>query len=375
MSIHLVELPGLKPHYTAEEAALITDEVADGNPFARTLFREAMVVSDLPLAFTNQSNRALLPVYQEQEPIWKQFSREQLLKDLRPASWVEVWPDLSNLPKKEGGRNRIKNKAPKIPANTEFPAVGLDESSLQMTIDKYGLRLPLTLEMIINDELDIIGQYPQALAVFMRLLEDIVTAEALIEPNGQGPRALIPRLAATGATTANAPLGIDSISAAISQIENQEVHGVRTGNEATTLLVPRQLGVLAKQLVGLGSYEGTIDGKTFKSIPNPAAGLKVIVFDVLTQVDISATAAQTWYVLGSPKVGRPTLSTGFLRGRFRNPQMYISSPNALTPAGGLASWKDGSFINDSIEFKARHFTGAALLLAEAIVVSTGTGQA
>ena len=215
----------------------------------------------------------------------------------------------------------------------------------------------------------------------MRTLEDIVTVEALIEDNGQGPRAGIARLGASAqfGTPINAALTIESASAALQQLANVEVHGNRTNLQGATLLVPRTLEIVAKQVVGTVSREvtTTTGGTSTKAtVPNPASGLKVVVLDPLTWVNLAGASGSTWFLTAGTTgtIGRPSLVTGFLRG-FPAPQTFISSPNALTPAGGLAKWQDGSFLNDSIEFKVRHFVGAKMVLAEAIIVSLGTGVA
>lgn len=376
-----VKLPEFKPHYAQAETALIVQETIQGNRMASALFQEAMVRSDMPITFNQITNADLIPQYEAYQPVWKEFSKEITLKDLTEQAYLEVWPDLSNLPPRENGRARVKNKAPRIGANNEYPAIALDESTTKVKAEKYGLRMPLTMEMIINDQLDVLAQYPEALAAYMRTLEDIVTVESLIEDNGQGPRAAIARLAAstTYATPINAALSFESVAAGLQQLANVEVHGNRTALQGSTLLVPRGLEILAKQIAGTTNREvTTVNGSTStkQTVPNPASGLKVVVLDPLTWVNLAGSAGSTWFLTAGTNgtIGRPSLVTAFLRG-FPAPQTFISSPNALTPAGGLAKWQDGSFLNDSIEFKVRHFVGAKLVLGEAVIVSLGTGVA
>lgn len=379
----VVKLPELKPHYAIGETQLILNETIEGSPMASALFREAMVRSDMPLTFNQITNAELIPQYKIAEPVWSQFSKRITLKDLTEQSYIEVWPDLSKLPPRENGRARIKNKAPRIGANNEYPAIALDESTAKVKADKYGLRMPLTIEMIINDQLDILASYPEALAVYMRTLEDIVTTESLVDVNG--PLAAITVLAAnTGlGTLINAALSQDAVTAALQQMSNIEVHGVRTQMAGSTLVVPRTLELVARRIVGKTNIEvttqnGTGSGSTLtkETVPNPAAGLKVVVLDPLQWVNLNANAATAWFLLAGTNtlIGRPSLVTGFLR-QYPDPQTFISSPNALTPAGGLANWRDGSFLNDSIEFKVRHFVGSKLVLPEGVIASKGTGAA
>lgn len=365
--MRFVKLPELKPHMTVAENDLLVNEINDGNGVAAALFREAMLHTDLPLAFNQSSNAALIPQYAQAEPVHKSFTREVTLKDLTEQAYVEVWPTLENLPQYEGGKKRIPGKAPLIQPNAEYPAISLDENNASMKLDKYGLRLPLTMEMIINDQLSILSNYPEALAVFLRQLEDIVVAEALIEPDRDGALASIPRV------TGNPELSIDSLDAAKQQLAETKVNGNRINVQQVTLLVPRTLESRAKQLVSIQYYDTTIDGKTFKNVANPVFGTKVQVFDALLDVNTGSKASLTWFLLANDgqTAGRPSLAAAHLRG-YLTPQTFISSPNALTPAGGLANWKDGSFLNDSIEFKARHFFGSKLILDEGVLVSEPT---
>jgi len=367
MVFSLVKLPELQAHMSEADCALIINEVNEGSRRASGLFQEAFLHTDLPLAFNSLTNKQLIPQYAAAEPVHGEFTQDVTLNDLRPQGYLEVWPSLDSLPRTEGGKERIPGKAPKIAPNTEYPAITLDESSVELKLDKYGLRLPLTIEMIINDQLAILANYPEALAVFLRQLEDIVVAEALIKDDRSGARANITHV------TGDPLLSIDSVSAALQQFSEIKVNGRRTNLSRARLLIPRTLEQTVKRLVSIQSYDQTIDGKTFKNVGNPVYGMAYTVFDALTDVNTSASAGQTWFLLANDGqlAGRPSLAAAKLRG-YLQPQQFISSPNALTPAGGMANWKDGSFTNDSIEFKARHFFGSKLVLAEGVLVSEPT---
>lgn len=362
--LNQVKLPELKPNYTVAECALIVGEVNEGSKRAAALFSEAFLATDLPQAFNAMTNKALIPQYAAAEPVHGEFTREVVLNDLRPQGYLEVWPSLDSLPATEGGKPRVPGKAPLIAPNAEYPAITLDESSVELKLAKYGLRLPLTIEMVINDQLSILANYPEALAIFLRQLEDIVVAEALINDEGTGAR--------TGIThvTGDPILTVDSLSDAMQQLSEVKVHGNRTNLSRARLVIPRTLEQAVKRIVSIREYDQVVDGKTLKGVANPVYGLPYTVFDALTDVNRGAKASQTWFLIANDGqlAGRPSLAAAKLRG-YLQPQQYISSPNALTPAGGLASWKDGSFLNDSIEFKARHFFGSKLVLDEGVLVS------
>lgn len=356
----------LKGHYSAEEAVQIINAVNSGSWQASALFREAILQTDLPAAFDSVVNQALVEQYPAAESQHQLFTRPNTMKDLRPTAYKEIWPTLDNLPNTEAGKPRVPGKAPKIGPNNEYPAISLTESNMATKLDKYGLRLPLTIEDVINDELSILANYPEALAIWLRQLEDIIVAESLIADDRDGARETITRI------VGNPILTIESLIAARQQLAMVKVNGVFANITQAALVVPRTLEIQAKAITAIASYDDTATepGKVFKNIPNPVYGMKVVVFDALSTVNLSESAGTTWFLIAdaSELRGRPAVVASKLRGR-EQPQTFISSPNALTPAGGMADWREGSFRNDSIEFKARHFFGSALIFLEGILVS------
>jgi len=362
----IVQLPEYKGHYDVAETALVIDEVKNGSRRAAGLFQEAMLHTDMPLAFNQLTNAALVQQYPQAEPQHGAFTRPTTLKDFTKQSYLEVWPTLDPLPATEGGKPRIPGKAPLIAPNTEYPTASLDESNVEFKLDKYGLRMPLTMEMIVNDQLGILANYPEALAVFLRQVEDYVVAETLIKDDRTGVRDDIARV------TGNPVLGLDSLNDAIVQFGNIKVRGNRPNISQAALMVPRSLERKAKAITSVQLWDDTVSepGKTLKNVANPSFGMNVVVFDVLEDVNLNAKAAQTWFLVANAAqlVGRPSLVAATLRG-YERPQTFISSPNALTALGSPANWKDGSFLNDSIEFKVRHFFGAALVFKEGVLAS------
>lgn len=372
MGFSLTKLPELKGHMDAAETALIIDEVNAGNGQARALFKEAMLHTDMPLSFTSLTNRSLVPEYAQATPQHGEFTRPVTLSDLREQNYLEVFPDLSSLPERPGGKPRKGVTAPRIGPNNEYPAITLDEDSTKLRIDKYGLRLPLTIEMIINDQLGVLSNYPAALAVFIRQVEDVVVAEALIADDGDGARASITHV------TGDPVLSQDSLTDAINQLNQIKVHGSRALlGSRPVLVIPRSLEILAQRITSLPRYDFTdttvTPNRTYKDVANPAFGMKTVVLDALDLVNGSTSANQTWFIMadGAQLSGRPGVAFSRLQGH-EEPETFIASPNALTPAGGLANWRDGSFTNDSIEFKVRHWVGAKIVFGEGILVSEPT---
>lgn len=356
----------LKQHYTVAEAVDLIEGVNSGSWAASAYFREALLQTDLPLAFDAVTNAGLVPQYAAAESQHQLFTRANTMKDLRPQSYKEIWPTLDNLPETEGGKPRVPGKAPKIGPNNEYPTASLAESTVQTKLDKYGLRLPLTIEDIINDELAILQNYPEAMAIWLRQLEDIVVAESLIADDRSGPRETITHVQGDPILT------IESLIAARQQLSEVKVNGILANIQNAALVVPRSLEMQAKAITGIANYDDTATepGKVFRGVANPVYGMKVVVFDALSTVNLAANASITWFLIAdaSQLNGRPGVVASKLRGR-EQPQTFISSPNALTPAGGMADWREGSFRNDSIEFKVRHFFGSAIIFNEGLLVS------
>jgi len=89
-------------------------------------------------------------------------------------------------------------------------------------------------------------------------------------------------------------------------------------------------------------------------------------------INASAHGKTGWYIFASPSNGRPAIQIAFLAGH-EQPEMFLKSSNALMVGGGESDPFNGSFENDSVEYKVRHEVGFGLIDPKAAVYSNGTG--
>ncbi len=106
---------------------------------------------------------------------------------------------------------------------------------------------------------------------------------------------------------------------------------------------------------------------------NPISGLNVIVNPWLGLVDKSANVNTTWYLIPTGSAGiRPAVVFSKIRGR-ETPELRIANQAGTYLGGGQVPEREGSFLNDDIQFRVRHFVGAAGIAFETAAVSKGTG--
>jgi len=137
-------------------------------------------------------------------------------------------------------------------------------------------------------------------------------------------------------------------------------------------MVPPALEAKARQLIGVSSFEITDVVNGVYTIANPISDITLIVNPWLPLIDKSANVNTTWYVmpLGSEGI-RPAVVFSKIRGR-EAPELRIANATGEYLGGGSVPGREGSFVNDDIEFRVRHFVGAAGIAFETAAVSKGT---
>jgi len=75
--------------------------------------------------------------------------------------------------------------------------------------------------------------------------------------------------------------------------------------------------------------------------------------------------------LPEPNTGRPGLVNAFLRGH-EQPSLRASANTGVAIGGGSLSPTDGSFDDDTIQYRVRHVNGTAALVNTSVYASAGT---
>src|SRR5690606_2439662 len=106
---------------------------------------------------------------------------------------------------------------------------------------------------------------------------------------------------------------------------------------------------------------------------NPAAGrVTVVVNPWLPLIDQSENSATTWYLVpsGGSSGPRQSIITTFMTGR-EAPELRISGDTGNYIGGGEVPGTEGSFLNDDVQYRVRHITGAVGLDPSPTMASLG----
>lgn len=340
---------------------------------------ESHSTSDFPTALKAITQVAFLEQYAQIESVYTQFTRPWNVNNLRPQSFYSLFPDLSNLPDTNGGDPTIK-EAPgglvRIPELTEFPTFSFAASESSFGVAKYGARVNFSFEMLLNDEWGVLETLPTQLANLARNQEDIVATEVIAST--VGPNAVFFNntnknlvTTANGFASNNPALSVDALVDVMATIRGRTFNGnpVQVGQFA--LMVPPALEAEARRLLGVTAFEVTDPVNGVYTYANPISGTTLIVNPWLPIIDKSATVNTTWYVLPYASQGiRPAVVFSKIRGR-ETPELRIHNNTGEYLGGGAVPGREGSFLNDDIEFRVRHFVGAAGIAPEVTAVSKG----
>lgn len=340
------------------EARKLFQRVLEGDLRAKAELMETMTRSDFPILLGAAYGRELLAEYQAITPIWQSFSRKSTVADFRPKKLVELL----------GGRAGLD----KVKEASEYKARGLTEAEHEFKVEKYGARLPLTWEMLVNDDLDAFSNAPQRLAIAARETEDIVTAQSLFNAGGTGLNTGFFK-SANGNAPASVPLTADNLEAALQGISTKkDSDGRPVVLRGVVLVVPPQLEMTARRIIEASEIRRTVDGVTSIE-PNYLRGVVRLVVNPWLPVVAAGfnKVATTWFVLPDPNGTRPALVTGFLRG-YETPDLRAKADTGTRVGGGAIAPEEGSFDDDTIQYRVRHVTGSATVIPTETYVSTGS---
>jgi hypothetical protein len=267
----------------------------------------------------------------------------------------------------QGLLEEVKEYAP-------YPETSFLETPYAVSVKKYGRRYGLSFEIMIQDDLGAFNDRPQLMAVGARRSEEWLATTMMCDING--PHAGF--FNAPNANLATGPLTIKNLQIALSKLKSavdkdgqpiiiDMVHLVTTpGNE----IIARN--ILGANQLRINDATGGGDAGTFMYTDNWMAGKLALSINPYIKYVASSCATEPWFLVASTSDGsvRPAFMFAFLRGR-RQPQLWVKDPDAILLGGGDSSPAEGSFDNDSIDYKLRHIFGAAQGDPKAAVASFG----
>lgn len=354
------------------EAAELYAAVVNGKKPGHYL-TEAMTTSDFPVLFGDILDRQILANYQNVPSNWQQWIKRRTARDFRLLEY-------RFRPEGEVAESRLE----RVHEQEEYPETNIgDLSKIQYRIGKFGRRLPISWESLINDDIDYFADIPRKFGVAAARTE---AREAIgLFLNAAGPISPFFSVGNDNVISgAGSALSIASLQTALTKFANlKDDAGEPIYVEAAILVVPPALEIVAQNILNATQIEMVGASVGMGDLGTPGASrvqvanwlrnrVKVVVEPYLPIINESADADTTWFLFASPNSGRPAGEMAFLRGH-ESPEVFIKSPNAMRVGGGQVNPLDGDFDTDSIEYKVRHVLGGTRIEPRAAVVSLGDG--
>jgi hypothetical protein len=352
------------------EAARLYRRVLQGDRRAAIDFREAMSTSDFPNLFADILDRQILANYNTTPVSWEAFARRGTVRDFRQVKRFTL----------DGGMGVLGN----VGELGEYPMASLTDGGYSYKVSKFGRRMGLDWEDLINDDLDAFRDLPMRLGVSARRTEEFFATGLFASstgPNSTYFASANKNIVTTG--TLNPSLSISALQAAFTVLASQvDPDGGPIIIDGVTLVVPPALIVPANNIMNAtqiwtaaGSGGASSDagrGDRLNTVNWMANKVKVVSDPWLPIID--TTHGNTgWYLFADPGVGRPAMEVGFLQGH-EVPDTFQKLPNQQRVGGGAAAPEDGDFETDRIDWKVRHVIGGTLMDVKAGFASNGTGS-
>src|SRR5690606_13326486 len=367
-----------------EELAVLLAEASSGNHMARAKLKEALSTSDMPNLFRQVTEYGLLAQYERIQPTWQQYSSRYTVSDFRPQRFMQWNTSMGQLLAQNGGAERPHVLAlPRVPELTEYPTFTLEANEELFAVNKYGARYPFSFEAFLNDEFQVISKLPAEMAQMGRDTEDILTTGVLASAEGPNPDFFNdtwdfgPQVPAGNMMEGNPALSIESLEQATFSISQRYIGTRPVTVQQFALVVPPSLALTAQTIVNNSQYLRVVtqpDGSELRfTETNPAAGrVTVVVNPRLPLIDQSENSATTWYLVpsGGSSGPRQSIITTFMTGR-EAPELRISGDTGNYIGGGEVPGTEGSFLNDDVQYRVRHITGAVGLDPSPTMASLG----
>jgi hypothetical protein len=357
------------------EAAHLYERTLAGSKRAALDFQEAMSTSDFSNLFGDIIDRQILAKYVSQPVQWDMLAKRGRVRDFRTVNRFTL----------DGGEAVLAQ----VKQLSEYPAAKLADGKYAYAVGKYGRRMPLSWETLVNDDLDAFRDIPDRLGNAARRTEERFATALYTSATGfnttfftTGNKNIInPTTLGSGAIT-NPPLGISGLQLAYQILGQQlDADGAPIYVDGVTLVVPPALTVVANNIINATEIWTAAGSSGLASDAGRQDQLRVanwMANKVKVQTNpwlpiLSPTNGNTsWYLFSDPTAGRPAMEVGFLIGH-EQPELFQKSPNSSRVGGGAAAAEDGDFDSDSIEWKLRHVLGGTLMDPKAAVASNGSG--
>lgn len=278
--------------------------------------------SDLPYVFSSLVGRILLQAYTEWPSTWRPFVAIVPAVDFRDMHAVK----LSGAPDLQG-----------MNENGEYRTASFSDAAESYRVITKGIKVLLTRQMIINDDLRALTRIPQLFGVSAKRMESdavysLITTNAAMSDNVALFHATHKNLAGTGTVISSDSLGVGRAAMRM----QTGLKGERIDVNPAFLLTPVTLETDAEVLLRSASLPLA---DMSAGVINPWAGKLTPIAD--PHLDDDSTTA--WYMLGHPNQA-PVIEAAFLEGE---EQPFVD--------------QEIDFDSDAMKIKVRHDFGAGVV--------------
>lgn len=357
-----------------------------------TKLTEAITSDQLFKLFVGATQGEFEKLYAAQEPTWTKIAQEKKLESFRPTQVRTIMPDFTDtMLGSNGGYATVDGALPNVPELTPYPTFGYKAEGRWIDTRKWGARVHMSWEALRNDDWGILQSFPADAAYLAARTVDAAVYGLLwsLDPTKPGFNTTNvnenngTELKAAKADNAfifndvvkNAPLSLDSLSAAIKQVNETRIDGRPVVVPEFVLIVPPALEGIARFVTQ--SHQAEITKGNTKLLTNlaPPAKVEVVVTDIVDILGGATNGKTNWAIVpkGGKTQARTIIARTTLRG-YETPEIRIKMDAGNHLGGGAVNPRDGSFDNDDIETRVRLITGAGLLHYDGIVCSTGQGK-
>lgn len=331
------------PQYTQRLVAMVqlVGHAMGGSRRAAFELTEAMSTSDFPLLFGDTLDRMMLAEFQHRPGMWRRYLKQSQVADFRDVKRFRT----------SDGDQRLSLVA----QGAGYPAGEIDEAQYTFSVNKYGRRFPFLWETMINDDLDAFASLPGKMARATRRTEDYF-ASSLYVANTTLYSTTHSVNGTNFSNKATAALALTALEAGVNAMAafpgdaNSDGLTEPIWNTPIFLVVPRQLEITAKKIVGEINFIDNTETNVLRG------ALEILVDPYIDIID-PTNGATSWYLFADPANGHAA-EIAFLRG-YAEPSMYVKSTNAVRLGAGPTEALDGDFDTDAIHYKVRHVVGGS----------------
>ena len=331
-----------------EAVKLFHAGISGADPFALARMQEAMSTSDFPHLLGAGFQTSARDSYEETEPEWKAFAPVKIVKDFRPAKDIDLF----------GGRESFDQ----VEEGEEYKGRAIGEEAFEFSAFKFGNTFGLTWEMRKNNQYHDLLNFPSRFGSAARATEDEWVFRQFIGASGP--------LASFFGTVETAALSHAALVAAYKTVVGRKTKDkklIRLGGKPLNLIVPAHLEMEALEFV---NEPKIVNGAIAKT--NPLKGkFNVLVSEVAPDIASSANGDTSWYILPAKESKHAAVGKVTMTGE-EGVDIRVRRDQGERPGGGALGLEDGSYKDDTIDYRGRLVTGGAKLDTLGAYASNGT---